>query len=273
MSLPPSQTVVQVFGREGDHASGTLASVVWLDHEASARELASTARAAGTPICSFLQPGLRPRARFFTTKAELPLCGAGALAAGAAEASRSRHALVNLVIEAGDCAIDCTQANFAHFVLRGRGTGAIELNPDPLLAALAVTPSELEGVNGVMQASVGSCKWLVRVRNGDILRRLQPDMAALAQVSESANVNGAYVYTTDETGSADVLARGFNPRGGVDEDPATGSAAAALAWTLREELQGRWLIVDQGIGLQHLNRIHTRIQPDEIHIGGRVVFT
>lgn len=101
-----------------------------------------------------------------------------------------------------------------------------------------------------------------------------PDMGRLGRLSGEAGVNGAYVYVAgDEAAPADILARGFNPHGGVAEDAATGSAAAALAWALRDQRLGRWLIVDQGVGLDPLNRIRVRVSDEEIRLGGNVELT
>jgi trans-2,3-dihydro-3-hydroxyanthranilate isomerase len=120
---------------------------------------------------------------------------------------------------------------------------------------------------------VGSPKWLIEVRSAEALARVRPDMAALEEVSCAADVNGAYVFVrVQEPEGFRVLARGFNPRGGVDEDAATGVAAAALASLLHSTAQISRLVIDQGIELKDLNRIDVRVSRDEIRVGGRVTF-
>jgi trans-2,3-dihydro-3-hydroxyanthranilate isomerase len=265
-----ARAVVNVFVRDPGRGGGNAATVVWIDGEAGSSQLAEMARDAGTPVCAFLLPGSPRRARFFTAASELTLCGHGALAAGYAEAVRLERRTVSLEAGGEYLRIERGDAGLAYLVLSASGTCEPVRDPAPVLAALGLEPEDLEG-NGIVVASTGSPKWLVRLRGRDRLAAMRPDMAALARISEEAEVNGAYVYVSGaEAAPADILARGFNPRGGVAEDAATGAAAAALAWALRDQTQGRWLVVDQGIGLNPLNRIRVRLGQGEIHLGGNV---
>jgi trans-2,3-dihydro-3-hydroxyanthranilate isomerase len=101
-----------------------------------------------------------------------------------------------------------------------------------------------------------------------------PDFNALADLSRAEGINGAYVYTRSGVPvGVDMLARGFNPQGGVKEDAATGAAAGALAWRLRDQLAGRQLVVEQGVGLAERNRLVARIEGDRIYFGGCVAFS
>jgi len=272
VSSPSNRAVLNVFGREEDRSSGNPATVIWLDHEIESRQMAGAAREAGTPVCVFLLPGSPLRARFFTATSTLSFCGHGALAAGVAEAIRRGRSFAHLAIDGHELRVERAQDGLSYLVLPAEGMFASESHPEPVLAALGLAPQDLDARKHVTVASVGSPKWLVRVRSIDILRALQPEMQALTEVSEAAKINGAYVYAAGPAaGPADIVARGFNPYGGVPEDAATGAAAAALAWSERDELQGRWLVIDQGIGLARLNRIHVRIRDGEIHLGGNVM--
>lgn len=265
-----ARAIVNVFVRDPDRGGGNGATVLWIDGEPDSGQLAEMAREAVTPVCAFLLPGSPRRARFFTAASELSLCGHGTLAAGYAEAVRQKRDSVNLEVGGEYLRIERGDAGLAYLVLPAAGTWEPVPDPGSVLAALGLGPGDLEG-NQIAVASTGSPKWLVRLRGRDRLAAMRPDMAALARVSEEAEVNGAYVYVAGaEAAPADILARGFNPRGGVAEDAATGAAAAALAWALRDETQGRWLVIDQGIGLNPLNRIRVRIRQGEIHLGGNV---
>jgi trans-2,3-dihydro-3-hydroxyanthranilate isomerase len=92
---------------------------------------------------------------------------------------------------------------------------------------------------------------------------LAPDMAVLSEVF------GVLVYARDHDR---VLARFFAPGTGVAEDPATGSAAVALATALqaRGEASGS-LSIDQGESIGHPSRIELRWEGDTASIGGNVV--
>ena len=68
----------------------------------------------------------------------------------------------------------------------------------------------------------------VPVRSLDALARATPDGTAFAALVERCGTDSLYLYTPGEKG-ADYQARMFAPRGGIPEDPATGSASACLA--------------------------------------------
>ncbi len=58
------------------------------------------------------------------------------------------------------------------------------------------------------------------------MRRARPRNDAVAEIADGAGADGLYLFAHDGKGSA--LARFFGPSVGVDEDPATGSAAGPL---------------------------------------------
>jgi trans-2,3-dihydro-3-hydroxyanthranilate isomerase len=92
---------------------------------------------------------------------------------------------------------------------------------------------------------------------------LQPDMAVAAERF------GTLVFARE---SDRVRARFFAPGTGVDEDPATGSAAVALAIVLadRGEPSGA-LSIDQGEEIGHPSRIELTWRGGTASIGGTVV--
>jgi PhzF family phenazine biosynthesis protein len=257
-----------VFGRAGEHASGNPATVIWLDQPLDDAALMREARARNTPATTFILPGEPTRVRFFTRERELAFCGHGSLAAGAAVARRNRALSAHLRAGDRDVIIELEHEHeVATLIIPGVGVERDERDPEPVLRALGVG----EAVGEVVVASVGSPKWLIEVPSIKALRAVQPDMTALAALSEAAAVNGAYVYARrGAPAGVDALARGFNPRGGVDEDAATGVAAGGLAWHLRDQLAGRSLTVEQGIGLRDLNRLVARVAADHVRVGGKV---
>jgi PhzF family phenazine biosynthesis protein len=263
------EATARVFGRPGDPATGNPATVLWLGAAAiTDEELAREAARRGTPATAFLWPGDVPRVRFFTPVRELAFCGHGALAAGAAAGRRARMPRVQLSAGDREIVVELDAGGVATLILPGPGTARREPAPAAVLDALGAAGV---AVGEVAVASVGSPKWLVEVADAAALRALAPDHAALAALSRAEGVNGAYVFTrAGVAAGVDALARGFNPHGGVDEDAATGVAAGALAWWLRDQLAGRWLVVEQGIGLADLNRLVARVDGDRIYVGGHV---
>lgn len=104
---------------------------------------------------------------------------------------------------------------------------------------------------------------LVELPSFEAVATLAPDMDVLAERFGTM----AYARQTDQ-----VRARFFAPRTAVPEDPATGSAAVALATLLatRGELNGR-LTIAQGEEIGHPSRIALGWADGVVSIGGTVV--
>jgi PhzF family phenazine biosynthesis protein len=68
--------------------------------------------------------------------------------------------------------------------------------------------------------------YMVVVDDAEQVRRLKPDMAALAKVGIG---NGGAIVTAPGEGGVDYVCRLFAPEIGIDEDPATGSIHCVLA--------------------------------------------
>ena len=265
-------TTANVFGHPGDAATGNPATVVWLAGEPPRDDaLAAEAARRGTPVTVFILPGEVTRVRFFTPVRELPFCGHGALAAGAVACQRAGTAAVPLRFGDQEIRVELDGDSIATLTMAGPGTEWREPEPAAVLAALDAVDVAVGEIN---VASVGSPKWLVEVRDLAALRALVPDYNTLADLSRAEGINGAYVYTRSGVPvGVDMLARGFNPQGGVKEDAATGAAAGALAWRLRDQLAGRQLVLEQGVGLAERNRLVARIEGDRIYFGGCVAFS
>jgi trans-2,3-dihydro-3-hydroxyanthranilate isomerase len=274
MSLFRDRELVRVFARPEAPGSGNPATVIWCDRDVATADLVAEAGQTGTPATAFIFPGTPLRVRFFTATSELPLCGHGALAAGAVYARRAEADRVELAAGAIRIPVTVTRSGLALLELNGTSASRRQSEAAALLGALGIGADDLITPGPVPVVNMGSPKWLVAVRDVDTLRALRPDMSALAKVSVEHGVNGAYVYALpppgDDADAADILARGFNPAGGVDEDAATGAAAAALGLHLGEDWKQAWLRIDQGIFLRDLNRLYVGRDGDAIRVGGLI---
>ena len=96
----------------------------------------------------------------------------------------------------------------------------------------------------------------------DVLGRCRPNAELLMEFE-----GGAYCFTV--TGKSHVRARGFFPGVGVAEDPATGSAAAALGLYLAERVGSIDAEVEQGIEMGRPSRISLRAESKTVRVGGR----
>ncbi len=105
-----------------------------------------------------------------------------------------------------------------------------DLPADAVAACLGLAASDLDlGTHGPVAASVGITFVLAAVR-GDALERIVTHPPAFAALVRAFPALGgrASLFVYRDAGDGAVDARMFAPLEGTDEDPATGSAAAAL---------------------------------------------
>jgi trans-2,3-dihydro-3-hydroxyanthranilate isomerase len=131
------------------------------------------------------------------------------------------------------------------------------------------------------QYSCGVPYLFVPVRERAVLARARPDLAAWHRILQGAWAQMAFVFCRDpELPGSQIRARMFAPTLGVFEDPATGSAAAALAGYLadRETITAgrlRW-VVEQGFEMGRPSLIHVEAEKangsvTEVKVGGTAV--
>lgn len=130
-----------------------------------------------------------------------------------------------------------------------------------ITGALGITAGDLAD-NSVCNATTSRTKTLVPLRSVTTLDTLQPRFDRIADVCASINSTGLYPYV--QTGAAQFDARQFPRSAGYPEDPATGVAAAALAFGVRaggvvdEDAE---LTVRQGRAMGRPARITVRLDP------------
>ncbi len=132
-----------------------------------------------------------------------------------------------------------------------------EAGPEPptieaLAETLSIEPSEIiAGQDGPRTISCGVPFIFVPVKSLDVVRRSRVNSTAWDREIAKHPAPQVFIFTREtETSTAQVHARMFAPSMNIEEDPATGSAAAALAGYLapREDVTAgtvRWTI-EQG---------------------------
>ena len=127
-------------------------------------------------------------------------------------------------------------------LLRGGGeiVGARLTAPQPLkrgeevdtaiiAAACALEPSDIElGQHAPCVAGCGTVFTFAQVKTRQALQRAQPQTHVFARHFPVDGATGIHLYLLDGADGIDVRTRMFAPLHGVYEDPATGSANAAL---------------------------------------------
>ncbi len=192
---------------------------------------------------SFVLPPAEPahhaRVRIFTPGAEIPFAGhptVGTALALAWLGRVPREGAIVLEEGAGPVTVELSaaaagtelRAEFKAPLPPQRGPTA---EPERVAAALGLDPVDLVVANGIpCDASVGLPFLMVELKDEAALARAAPQ-GRLGKLSPASG-NGIYLFTR----AADlVCARMFAPDHGIGEDPATGSAAAALAGLLAGE--------------------------------------
>ena len=219
----------------------------WLD-DATMQAIAAENNLSET---AFTVPSERDDAdydlRWFTPTSEVELCGHATLAAG--------HILMH-----SDPVRFATKSG--PLVVRGRGdvleldmraANLTEVNEADLNRALGLPQSPAWLADGYNDAAI------IEVADEAAVRAVKPDFAALAKIHRMPVV-------TARGDSEDIISRVFVPYLGIDEDPVTGSAHAALAPYWADRL-GR----NDFTALQASERtgvLHCRLEGDRVLLGG-----
>ncbi len=250
----------------------------------------------------FLGPPETPagaaRVRIFTPGVEVPFAGhptvgtamflAGTKLAGEPDVAE-RDGVATIVLEenVGPVPVDVRFEGGTPVFARFTTALLPEHRPSPLapseLAAL-VGLDEAEVCPGGMPAEMVSCGLpyhIVPVASIDAVRRVALDTALWRQMLAGTWAHHVYVICLGGEGEGvDVRVRMFAPGSGVDEDPATGSAAAALGGYLAELDGGsggtlRWT-VEQGLELGRPSILHVEAdrsggRTTAVRVGGNAV--
>lgn len=250
--------IVQVDAFAARPFAGNPAAVCVLEKSPEDAWMRSVAAEMNLPETAFLVPapdgfGLR----WFTPTVEVDLCGHATLA--------SAHVLwEDGHLPAG------AQARFhtrSGLLLADRRDDWIEMDFPATPATPAEAPAGLAVALGVkpVRTARSTFDLLAEIESPQALRRLEPDMGALARIP----VRGIIVTSPSDDPAYDFLSRFFAPASGIDEDPVTGSAHCALApwWaprTGRDEMTGYQASKRGGV-------VRTRLRGERVILGGQAV--
>jgi predicted PhzF superfamily epimerase YddE/YHI9 len=90
-------------------------------------------------------------------------------------------------------------------------------------------------IGPVLNAATSRVKTLIRLESLDALHSLRVDLPGVEPLCDRLGSTGLYPYALAEISGPVVSARQFPRSSGYPEDAATGIAAAALAWGLRQQ--------------------------------------
>jgi len=116
---------------------------------------------------------------------------------------------------------------------------------------------------------------MVPVKNESLLKKAVSNKSLLKAASEKFGFEGCYLFTTNHSKPDSLaVARFFNPSIGIDEDPATGTAAGPLAGYL-EKLghidKNKDFKILQGEYVNQPSTIHVKVVEDGVWVSGSSV--
>ncbi len=232
----------------------------------------------------FLLPSTTPdadyRVRIFTPRQELPFAGHPSVGAAwaALDAGLVAADKTSLVQEcaAGLLPVEIQYRDGMRLphvrAPRARRIGGSELSPDLLDAATR----NMRG--GVLEHALwdnGPQWWLIELADADAVRTLQPDLPAIAALTEATGAVGLVVHAPDARDGHHLAVRAFCPADNIPEDPVTGSAQASIGARLAaaDRLPGHQGIYvgSQGRELGRDGRVTVRINAEGmVWVGGEV---
>lgn len=210
------------------------------------------------------------KVRVFMPSRELPFAGHPALGTGFIVAQASGESEVRLEFAVGTVPLTfdtvAERSGFGWMRQPSPSFGAFDFK-EALLVALGVTSSLLP----IEVYTNGPSHVYVALESHEAVASLVPDFSALSALSQA----GVSAFHFD---GRRCTARYFAAHAGINEDPATGSAAGPLALHLvRHGLlqEGQELVIEQGAVVRRPSKLLARVTPGQesphIEVGGSVV--
>ncbi|MGZ4372316.1 MAG: PhzF family phenazine biosynthesis protein [Gaiellaceae bacterium] len=244
--------------------TGSPAAILELDETPPDEWMAAVARETSLPDTGFViseeVPDADFRLRWFTPTVEVDLCGHATLA--------SAH-----------CLFEDGVPGPIRFATRS-GVLTVDRRPDGTLAMdfPVWTSSEFEPARTAVAAALGApVEWTARTTNGafllallrdeDAVRRLDPDLGAVAVLD--ASVGLIPTAPADPGADYDFVSRVFAPQAGIPEDPVTGSAHTVLAPYGAERL-GRTSLTGRQVS-RRSGLVGVELNGDRVTITGKAV--
>jgi PhzF family phenazine biosynthesis protein len=258
------------------NAAGVVPDATGLTGE----QMQSIARELGASETAFLAPAddADRRVRYFTPETEVDLCG---------HATIGSHALLyadgalepgthSLATNAGVLDVEIESGGRVWMTQNDPEIREVDVDYDRLGAALGIDPAAMRDVGAdlpVAYASTGLPFLVVPVNFLEHVGSADPDMGAVAELSEAFDVAGVYVFTFDTLDADSTLhARMFAPGAGVPEDPVTGTASGAAGAYLDRfgAIDVAEMRFEQGHFLDRGGVVHVRIG-ESVRVGGDAV--
>ncbi|MET0989650.1 MAG: PhzF family phenazine biosynthesis isomerase [Glaciihabitans sp.] len=213
--------------------SGNPAGVVVDADDLSDHDMLAIAAELGFSETAFLSE-LTPssaRVRYFTPRDEIAFCGHATIASGVALARRGAAPVVTLTTNAGEVPVEVTPASATLIAVDTTVSPLGDDTVDEILATLRLTRADLDPALPPAFLRGGNPHPIVFVTNG-VLETLDHNGDAVLALQDREGWDGT-IPVVHRVSPTRFASRNPFPRGGIREDPATGSAAASLGYYLR----------------------------------------
>ena len=267
---------------------GNQLSVVHSDDDLTLNQYHEIAREFGYSETSFIRYSTKENAlmvRSFTP-AEFEVIGAGHNLLGAVclallkgwDIFKSQGGSSHVMIKDTRIPVKITEESGLPYVAMKQAPATImgTVPTDVVAKAVGLTPDDLD-LNGwainIVETEVAHL--MVPVKDLDVLQKAVSNKSLLKAASGKYGFEGCYLFTTNQPNPAFLAeARFFNPGIGIDEDPATGTAAGPLAGYL-EKLghikKDKDFRILQGTAVKHPSSIRIHVSSDGIWVSGSSV--
>lgn len=288
-----SEWRMAAFPVPGADSGGNPAGVVLDPPELSSEEMTRTAlRLNPLSETAFVRPpdpaaaGERAahRLRYFAPGGEVDLCGHATAAAFGALAQAGRlgelPAEVASTAPGGDVRgrVEVEEDGVVVWMDMPIATRVkVELDVEAIAEAVGLPYEVMASRPAAAVENVGIRVALLPVADLAALDAMRPDFGRLRELGRPDRIIVYYAFVLDEEGGK-VRARSFAPAVDIDEDPATGTAAASLgAYLARERLLDPVtdLRIRQGEAMGHPSEIRLHVEhsdgnPARVRVGGLV---
>jgi PhzF family phenazine biosynthesis protein len=216
-----------------DPTSGNPAGVVLNAEALSEADMLRIAADLGYSETAFLtsMTDSSARVRYFTPRAEIAFCGHATIASGVAMARGGAGPVVELTTNAGLVPVEVSPEKATLIAVDTTIHSLDDALLDELLAALQLSRDDLDPLLPPAFIRGGNPHPLVAVREG-VLAELDHDADAVLRLQDREGWDGT-TPVIHRISTTHFHSRNPFPRGGIREDPATGSAAASLGAYLR----------------------------------------
>jgi PhzF family phenazine biosynthesis protein len=222
-------------GPGGGNPAGVVLDATGLD-DAAMLAVAAEVGYAETVFVTAVD-GDRFTVRYFSPGAEVPFCGHATVALAVAVAEREGPGERVFVTPAGDVPVLATTADDGTVLVTMTSVEPVVRPIDAmvlggLLTLLGLVPDDLDPDHPALEAAAGNRNPVLVLRDADLFHQFRFAPALLAPFMRAQGWLGT-VTVLRAVGPLEYEARNLFPVGRISEDPATGSAAAAVGAYLR----------------------------------------